>query len=392
MTEEKEGIQPTKELLKEQANLATVFVRRVARSDFTKERATDDERKQLESTSRPVTNPLAQDYAAWRRAVLWLAAITLSILVIIELATYQDTADVLEPQQVREVGRGNLETLDSIQWILTLSLVVGAVMTVAAAWRWRDVRLSRRLARWGFLIMFLTPFAIAAIPITSMLDFGHLSEQEQKAISVLLGLQLGLGMFMTLGPRAIALFPGIIRSSMTLKTLLPESAAPGWAAAILAPLYSLFLLVLVSMINQMSGNFFLLAGLACLMVGPMVYLRRHRDVLRSHTTEEAAVLVAGIRRQALLFNVAGSVLLLIFIIDLELLGFEEAVTFALSIAGNVLLLTAVGSDLILALLRSQYVQTRQFQGTELQKSLDEKFEALAGTGLTDIRTGPQGDS
>ena len=108
--------------------------------------------------------------------------------------------------------------------------MVGTILAVSAAWRWRDVRLSRRLARWGFLIIFVTPFAIMALPLTSMMGFSHLN-------------------------------------------------------------------LVVSMINQISGSFFLLAGLALLMVAPLVYLKRAKEVLRPHTPEEAAVFVRGARRR-----------------------------------------------------------------------------------------------
>ena len=46
----------------------------------------------------------------------------------------------------------------------------------------------------------------------------------------------------------------MIRSSMTLKTLVPESPMTGWAAALVAPLYSIFLLVVFALVNQAYGN------------------------------------------------------------------------------------------------------------------------------------------
>ena len=324
--------------------------------------------------------------------MLWLAGITLSVLTVIQLATFEEAADSMEPEMVRAFGRDNIALIDSLEWLQILSLVVGTILAVAAAWRWRDVRLSRRLARWGFLIVFVTPFAIMALPLTSMMDFSHLNEAARQQLTGYFGMIFGLSVFLTVGPKAIALFPAIIRGSMTLKTLLPESATPGWAAAVLAPFYAIFLLLVVGMINQISGNFFLLAGVGCLMVAPLVYLKRAKEVLRPHTPEEAAVFVRGARRQVLFFNLTGGVLLVIFIIDLGFLDFGDALEFAIGIAGNVLLLTVVAADLILALLRAGYEQTKAFHGTGLHRSLDEKFAALAGTGLTDVRTGPLGDS
>ena len=51
----------------------------------------------------------------------------------------------------------------------------------------------------------------------------------------------------------------------------------------------LFLLTLVSVINQSQGDFFLVTGVICYMIGPMVYLVYARRLVRPHT---AAVLQA----------------------------------------------------------------------------------------------------
>lgn len=52
-----------------------------------------------------------------------------------------------------------------------------------------------------------------------------------------------------------------------------------------------------------------------------------------------------------------------------------------------LILTVVGADLILALLRQAFEQNRAFEGTSLQASLNTKFVALASVGLADIAVG-----
>lgn len=158
----------------------------------------------------------------------------------------------------------DLAPVDNMFALLIVPVFVGGVLSLWAAWRWRDVRTSRRLARIGFLVTFLAPFLVAALPISRFLDHGPISEREGSSLNLALSTMVGLRFSFLLGSRAIALFPGIIRASMALKTLLPESPMPGWAAALLAPMYSIFLLVVFARIVQLQGNFLLLIGLACL--------------------------------------------------------------------------------------------------------------------------------
>ena len=54
---------------------------------------------------------------------------------------------------------------------------------------------------------------------------------------------------------------------------------------------------------------------------------------------------------------------------------------------SVLLLTVVGADFILAMMRKGYEQNRTFQGSSLQATLHAKFESLTSVGLTDIAVG-----
>ena len=49
--------------------------------------------------------------------------------------------------------------------------------------------------------------------------------------------------FLVLLMAVLAVFPGIIRSSMGLKTMLPESSVPGWIVTLIAPIYLLVVLV-----------------------------------------------------------------------------------------------------------------------------------------------------
>lgn len=397
-------------------------LRRVARSDFQRERATDRERELLASSPEPITNELVQDFVAWRRSVLWVAAAFIGLYAALTIASFQTFEQVAASgvayedyraqyenapewsrpgplqsrsewegqlrEQVREnFGAENADLINGIMVVFALAIVVAAVLTILAARQWKSVRASRRWSRAAWLVMFGVPFLVSFLPITAMMDFDQISEdlQEQEQMRMLLGASFALGVFMTIAPKAIALFPGIIRSCISLKTLVPESATPGWIAALMAPLYAIFLLTLVSVMNQMQGDMLLIGGVLCFMAGPLIYVWKAEDVVRPHTPEETTTVLHGARKQASLLTIAGVVLLGAYVVELPNMTAVDALSFVAGVLGNVLLMTVVAADLIVALLYHSYRQSREFAGTELEASLDAKYRALSEVGFTRLR-------
>lgn len=383
---------------------------RALRSNFAIDHATPEEREQLEQAPVPILDPIVQDYVVWRRAMLGLSAFAMVILVLLQIFSFQGFAESIvqgqveadpnwesyEPEYQAQVfeasleditdnfGEENLEIIDGIQVTYLLAQIVGTVLVWYAAKRWRRLTSSKRLARWGWLVVFVTPFVLSALPVTEMLDWDGVEESQREQIKMTLGVMFALGYFMLVGPKAISLFPGIMRSSMTLKTLLPESSAPGWAAVLAAPLYAIFMIMVASTVIQIQGSPSLLFGIIFLMAAPLVYLVRARVVLLPRRPEEVSALVVGVRRVAGICNLIGGLFLAFFMVQSDLFGLNQAVQFALGVMAGVALLTVVASDLILALLWASYVQGKAFQGTAMQADLELKFEALSAVGLTNL--------
>ena len=110
---------------------------RVTRADLQLDRATDEERALLASASPPVTSPIAQDYAAWRRSVLWVAAVSLIIHALFELFGMHSLAEDLGPQLAAAIRVANLGAVDSLSRAVVIVLCVGAGLTLLAAVAWR---------------------------------------------------------------------------------------------------------------------------------------------------------------------------------------------------------------------------------------------------------------
>jgi hypothetical protein len=401
-----------------------LHLRRVMRGDFLTEKATDEERRLLASKVKPITNPIAQDYAAWRKSVLWVAAAFMVIYALLEIATHKSVEDQareatklqletqakaqaremgVEPQAISDeqidagakefirtqIGEENVELLDFITGAPKFAVMVGAVLIVIAARYWADPRKSKRYSRLAWLVVFLTPFGVAFLPVTEMMDFSHLEQvpmEQRGMVKKIIGTLYALQVFIMIGPKAIALFPGIIRSSMSLKTLLPESPTPGWVMSIMGPMYALFLLVIISTINQAHGDFWLISGIISFIAGSLIYALRAERMARPHTPDEVSSIVRRIRRQAMWANVAGVVLVLIFIFNFEELEGLKAWAFIVGVVATVLLLTIVASDFIVALMSKGFRQQQSFVGSTLEGQLDQRFDALEGAGFTVLKS------
>ncbi|MEZ6232624.1 MAG: hypothetical protein R3B68_00390 [Phycisphaerales bacterium] len=395
---------------------ALLCLQRVTRSDFQTERATEVERAKLGGARHAIVNPMVQDFVAWRRSVLWVAAVLIAIYAFFQIVTFTTFEAAMGPQidklyeeavaqaraqgfpvemsleefreaSMQQFGRKNAEVVDAINGILATSVFLAAIcIGIAAKW-WKSVPASRLWSRVAWGIMFCVPMLLSFFPITWFMSFDHVQEAHaREAQRQAMGTVFALGVFMMIAPKAIALFPGIIRSAISLKTLVPESVAPGWVAATMAPLYAIFLFTLVSMINQSQGDIFLILGVLCFMTGPLVYIVFAKRLVRPHAPSEASTVVRGLRRLASGFTVVGAVLMSIFVLRLPHLSFWDAVGFLFGVGGNLLLMTVVSSDLVLALLYQSYRQARAFAGTELEASLDEKFAALSQVGFTALVT------
>tara|TARA_R110002072_G_scaffold243682_4_gene402830 strand:- start:1157 stop:2461 length:1305 start_codon:yes stop_codon:yes gene_type:complete len=383
--------------------LARQFVIRAFTADFQREQASPSERAELLTGTRPIADPLAHDYVAWRRAALWVAAVLLSLGVLIALVDYSSTAYQLASasdqgattEQLRQVelqfGSGNLNLLDGLQIFLLLVKIAVAGLVVFAAMRWTKVQKSRSFTRWAWLSALIIPLLISAWPWGQYLDFSHLNtrnwggaSQQGEFVKQQVSVAIGAMLLVTVAPKLLALFPGIMRSSLALKTLLPQATAPGWLTVVFAPFLAGFLLLALCFMSQVQGSWVLIAGVLCLVVGPCVYVRRASDLVRPHTDAEVGDVVRGVRRQALTFHLVGGLLLFLYFIDLDALPWTTAIHLLLEAAGGILLTMVAISDITLALLAYSHRQGSAFHSSELVTAHEQRLAALSTAGLTDL--------
>jgi hypothetical protein len=391
--------------------LAPRFLVRAITANFQRQRAADDERQQLAAHTPPVTDPIAQDYVAWRRAALWIAGVLLTVSVLLQLVEHQSVAahwaagaakangQVLSgadlEQQIaattQQMGEDNVAVIDGLQDFLLFVKMSVAVLTVIAARWWLRVRRSLALARWAWVTALVVPLLVSGWPWANMLDFTHLDGAFGQAgtgaaIKQQFAIMLAAVLMATVAPKLIALFPGIMRASLTLKTLLPEAAVPGWLTVVFAPFLAGFLLLVLCFLSQVQGSWWLIIAILCLVVGPCIYVRRAADLVRPHSAGEVSDVVGRVRSSATLFNGIGIALLAWWLFDLDDVSWVAALHLLLDAAGGILLTMVVISDITLALLAFSQRQGAAFQSSELRTAYEQRLQSLATAGLTDVES------
>ncbi|MEZ6037321.1 MAG: hypothetical protein R3F29_07560 [Planctomycetota bacterium] len=386
-------------------DLARSLVARAVTADLQRTDASADEQAQLAAAPTPVTDPLAQRYMAWRRAVLWVAAVMLSLGVLVALVDHRSTAEqaviaaangqelgaaefAQNVQQIEQsLGVDNLSIIDGLQVFLLLVKIGTAALVVWAALRWTRVRQSRSLARWGWLLALVLPLIVSAWPWGQALDFSHLDGRfgvSGKMVQQQVSVAIGTVLLATIAPKLLALFPGIMRSSLTLKTLLPQASAPGWLTVVFAPFLAGFLMLVLSFLSQVQGSWVLIAGVLLLIAGPYLYVRNARELVRPHSPEEVGEAVGGLRRRAGLFSVAGATLLVLYLLSVDGLSWSTVLHLLLEAGGGIMLTMVAISDFTLALLAYSHRQGAEFHASAQRELYERRLEALAGAGLTDV--------
>ena len=258
--------------------LALDFAGRAIRADLSNDTLRDDEAEALQgiTDSKP-----AMVYLAWRRCALWTAGVALGLSVVLGLPTLAELFDQTPDEFSQEMFgvptatppvHDLLELDQGLSLLLVFAVGFAAFALVQGARKWTDIKASVRLGRYAVLSAVGGPLALSMIPWTRLVDWDWLKTQNQdpnataeqisqqiEAASSSIGLLFAFALFIKVGPAVIGLCSGIIRSSATLKTFLPESFLPGWTIAAFTPVYAILMITIVILLNQTSGDWMLIA-------------------------------------------------------------------------------------------------------------------------------------
>jgi hypothetical protein len=191
-----------------------------------------------------------------------------------------------------------------------------------------------------------TPFIVFLYPLSRALGGAGGGGEEM----MLFGMVMSIGALLSLAPKAISLMPGLTRAALVTKMLFPGSSGPGWLIVLAAPIYALFAFLILIVPYQITGSgWFVLSMLA--LIGAQVILARAGYVLAQPTNHAVAIAQVSRVRNTYLIAVGISVLFLIIalvqLVKAFHIGYLTIFTTLLSFEANVLILTMIGSDLVI---------------------------------------------
>lgn len=380
----------------EVVNLAPLFARRILVSNFTSEHASPQERQQLEAAEIPVRSPVAQNYAAWRRAMLWFSGIGLGLAAIIQFfGALGEMFGSRVPGALRLLSFG-----------MVASQIAAAALVLLSAIRWTRLRYSRKRARWGWFCGFFGPLLLFLIPLAAISEnrdwLGYFNAQQDPANAMSAAdidqlansAQFASGMsqvmlitFAAFGviilvPRIFGLFPGIIRACLTMRTLVPEADLPGYVAAIIAPLYGILLLVIMSFAAQLqSGPLFI--GLLAMLATPILVLKNARDLSRPMDAEEMNKHLKSLRTKTSISTSIGILFVLVAMGPYwKHIEWHSVFSILGQLVGNIFLLTIVGADFLLGLMKLSFDQDEAISGSPLYTNMQQRYADLSQVRLT----------
>jgi hypothetical protein len=319
-----------------------------------------------------VTGELGQRYLAWRRSLLWLAAVP---AVFAFLFGAINEIIWMTGNQGGGLKLGILGILVHLARMFVLLLLpAGAVL---GALTWAKPSLSRLAVLGGAVLPLLAHLVLGLVPFSSMLPEdvgkGHGLESLFGGAWFIVSLPAWL-------PFILGVAPGTMRAAINVKTLAPESPLPGWALLGLAIPYSLAMLVFaVPALFQLN----LVAGLAALLffVAPLLYVVKAKAFLRTGATAED-------RKGMVLFQwiylaVSGLGVFTLFIADLAVGDARPAsplmlAEYGLEYIAVSLLTTAVMTDLMLGFLASSWREQQQFAKSPEAAAFDQRIAGLEG--------------
>lgn len=335
---------------------------------------TPKERAALLTATPPITVPYMQAFLAWRRSVLFLVAIALIPLTILRL---HDAFSDDFPDQLR--------------FILLVPAAAEGLLCIVCLYQlknWTHWRQQRRALMKVWVLFMAAPFLVFLVPVDTIIQ-GMIDSQaggdemiDQSAVAtvvVTIKTTIAVYALMTLAPKAVSLLAGTIRAGIVTKMLFPGSAGPGWIVVLATPLYTLFVFTLLIVPYQLTGSGWYLGAMIALAAAQLALGRAGYKLAKPVTHDEAVEMVRKARTMYLISMVAFGACLLVALAALaSKLGASTIVTFALSFETNVLILTLIGSDLVItSLARARGLQSGT-DTTNLVAESDRQLAAFVG--------------
>jgi hypothetical protein len=236
---------------------------------------------------------------AWRRSCLLVA---LPILVVTAILAFVNAA---QADLAGYTAFGKF-----IQWLPALALLFPPLGVVLVLNRWTELRRGARalIVCWGISIA--VPLLAQLMPIDWLID----DTVAQSGQLFLLRITVAINSALTLLPVILTVPSGVLKGAGRIKSLFPSSAVPGWFLVAVAPFYSLFIVVVFVIFEQVLGNPLLLIGVAILAFTPWLFVIHRKVYGRPMSYEEARVELPRVSKLGGWLTLGAFVVIVLFVL------------------------------------------------------------------------------
>lgn len=294
--------------------------------DFRTIHATDDERAALRAAPRPQTDPLVQDYLAWRRSLCWVA------LVCAVAGCIDSVVSFFQIDTGPESPTTGFAAFLQLVWLASRAFLAYAL--VRAALGWTDPRGSRGRLRLGWAVALFVPLLTLQLPLADLVIKDRWGEIEREAgaeqlaqVHAVREVQQNLVRFLfafqaffLAMPGILSMFPGAIRAGLLMKSLLPGRSMGAVLTALLAPIYAVLIIVLMTTFQQVGSSAWFLVGTLLLCLAPLASARGAWALVPPLTPDEATQRLHLGRGLPRFLSFAGLALLLVGLFQVKFFG------------------------------------------------------------------------
>lgn len=327
-----------------------------------------------------------QGLFAWRRSTLLVALPLLLLSVALSFI---------------EAARADMSGVNALgklwNFLPPLGLLFVPIGAVAVILRWTEMRRTSTILISCWLLSIALPLLAALIPLNMIIDIdGARRELELQGGDVgayddfvfLSRMLQAIAFALILLPVVLSVPGGVLRGAARVKSLFPSSSLPGWFLVAVAPLYSLFTIVLFVLIVQILGNGLLLVGVAILAFTPWLFVIYRKAYGRPLSTIEARTELSRASRLAGWLLLAATACITTFLLTAEVAnvpvlgsGDEAVFSYVLilrtlgEIVSRGLVTTVVFSMIFLSMVFAEWRSTTMMSG-DIRREHDEQMSAL----------------
>lgn len=326
-----------------------VSLRRAFRLQIHTDEVLVGERRALAASAAHVVDPEHQAFLAWRRSVLLIVAIAFVPLTALRFI------EAFEGPPMSTRAR-------AVMMFPAFAEAIFCIIAFSQLARWTQWVKQRRVLFIGWALTFIAPYLVYLFPFQTAFDtvkalrmaadLGDLRlTANKKQIHLAVGLAFGVKAMLVLAPKAVSLMPGLIRASVVTKLLFPGATAPGYLMVLAAPLYALFAYVVILLPYQITSSVWFVVGLVGVMLAQIFVTTAGTRLTMPLSLSDSYVRVhrywvwyIGILIISAGFLLGGAA---DFVRKLDF-GIVSVFTTTLSFLANVLVLTLIGTDVIIA--------------------------------------------